>query len=295
MAEPVLLTGATGFVGRAVLAELVTRGIPVHAVSRRPRPPQPGVVWHEADLLAADGRERLIAACPARRLVHCAWDVEHGVFWTSPANALWHEASLDLARRLMARSGKRIFALGTCAEYDALAAGPWNETRPVAPATPYGQAKASLHIALSELCGDALTWARLFHLYGPGEDRRRLIPALTDALRAGRTFRVRSSGLLRDMASTAHVARCLVGLLEAGAKGDFDVGSGQPRTLGALARIVALALGLPGLPRLSHDPDPGDPPRMAPELRRLFGTISIDAEMPEDALRRHTLREDHGV
>jgi UDP-glucose 4-epimerase len=71
--------------------------------------------------------------------------VEHGAFWTSPANALWRKASADLVRRFRAAGGTRIVALGTCAEYDATAPGPWDEARRISPATPYGQAKAALH------------------------------------------------------------------------------------------------------------------------------------------------------
>ena len=84
MAEPVLLTGATGFVGRAVLAELLGRGVPVVAVSRRPGAALPGVTWVAADLLTPAGRAAVAGLAP--RLIHCAREVEHGAFWTSPAN-----------------------------------------------------------------------------------------------------------------------------------------------------------------------------------------------------------------
>jgi nucleoside-diphosphate-sugar epimerase len=112
MAEAVLLTGATGFVGRAVLAELVARGIGVHAVTRGRIPvlPSRNVVWHQADLLTEAGRAKVSGLAP--RLIHCAWEVEHGAFWTSPANGLWHEASLDLVRRFRAAGGARLVARG---------------------------------------------------------------------------------------------------------------------------------------------------------------------------------------
>ncbi|MDR0809227.1 MAG: NAD(P)-dependent oxidoreductase [Gemmobacter sp.] len=282
MSEAVILTGATGFVGRAVLAELVIRGIPVHAVSRSPGPGIAGVTWHSADLLRAEGRARVSTLAP--RLVHCAWEVEHGVFWTSHRNQIWREVSRDLVRRFRSEGGGQVLALGTCAEYDPVLSGLWSETRPLRSTTPYGEAKASLHADLATLCGSDLIWARLFHLYGPGEDRRRFVPSLIDALCDGRPAEVRAAKLERDFASTAHVARCLVGLLQMRATGIFNVGSGEIRPLGDLARVLAWAIGRPDLLKLSHRPGPGDPQLMAPDLTRLRAHLGDLVEFPEIGL-----------
>ncbi|WP_151718191.1 NAD-dependent epimerase/dehydratase family protein [Gemmobacter serpentinus] len=287
MAEAVLLTGARGFVGRAVLAELVAQGLPVHAVSRQGHGPAlPGVTWHQADLLQADDRAALIRAAPAPRLIHCAWYVEHGRFWTAPENRDWHLASVDLVRLFRARGGGRVIGLGTCAEYDALSEVPWDESRPLAPATPYGQAKAALYDDLSAICGQDLVWARLFHLFGPGEDPRRLIPGLIADLREGRVAEVRAAGLLRDYASTHHIARSLVALLDSPASGPVDLGAGQPRSLGQLAQTLGDLLGRPELVRLSHNPGPADPPAMTPRLTKLHAAIGPVTEQPEQALAR---------
>jgi len=277
MPEPVLLTGASGFVGRAVMAELVARGIPVHAVSRRPGPGMSGVVWHQADLLTLEGRMQVAGLAP--RLIHCAWEVEHGSFWTSSANTLWHHASLDLVRRFRLGGGRRILALGTCAEYDPQVPGLWTEDRSILPLTPYGQAKAALWRDLSDLCGDDLVWARLFHLFGPGEDIRRFVPSLVVRLRAGETVEVHAAPLIRDYSSTAHVARCLAALPEADFTGAIDIGSGSSMSLGDLAHVIATEIG--GLERLVlTDSGVGDqPPRMAPVLSKLFQCVRI---LPED-------------
>jgi nucleoside-diphosphate-sugar epimerase len=290
MPEAVLLTGATGFVGRAILAELVARGIPVHAVSRRSPPLQDGVTWHNADLLTPQGRRSVANLAP--RLIHCAWEVKHGLFWSSPANRSWHMASVDLTRRFRAAGGQTVLGIGTCAEYDATDPGPlpnpWTEARAIAPATPYGQAKAALHRDLADLCGDALIWARLFHLYGPGEDCRRLIPSLINRLSAGQPAEVRAASLVRDYASTAHVAGCLVALLEADAAGPFDIGSGQARSLGDLGRIIASTLAGPDLLCLSYALQEAAPLSMAPQLSRLQSCVGQVLERPETALARYT-------
>lgn len=53
---PIAVTGATGFVGRRVVA-LAHR--PIHALTRRPQPPQPGVEWVLGDLDDTHALERL--------------------------------------------------------------------------------------------------------------------------------------------------------------------------------------------------------------------------------------------
>lgn len=282
MADPVLLTGASGFVGRAVLTELVARHIPVHAVSRRPCAPQPGVIWHQADLLTPEGRLHVAGLAP--RLIHCAWEVEHGVFWTSPANALWHAATLDLVRRFRAAGGGLVMALGTCAEYDADDPGPWNEERKVRPATPYGEAKAALWRDLGDLCGDDLIWARLFHLFGPGEDARRFVPSICAALVSGQPALVREPHLIRDYASTAHVARCLVRLLDSSLRGACDVGSGCPVSLGEIAGWIAEALDASRLLDLCPVQQVQGVASMAPDLSRLrqgtdFTALDVRSEV----------------
>lgn len=292
MAEPVLLTGATGFVGRAVLTELVAQGIPVHAVARRNAGPDlPGVTWHLTDLLDPQACATLIRHAPASRLIHCAWYVEHGAFWASPLNAVWARASEDLARRFLDKGGQRIIALGTCAEYAWLGKGdaePWPETREIAAATPYGQSKADLHQRLASLCemtpGASLVWARLFHLYGPGEPQARLVPSLIRSLAAGQLAEVRAANLVRDFASTAHIARSLVALLNSQASGPFNLGSGTSLTLAQVAQIIADHFGRPHLLRLSHNPPPHEPVAMVPDLSRLAAATGIRNEDPRKVL-----------
>jgi nucleoside-diphosphate-sugar epimerase len=181
--------------------------------------------------------------------------------------------------------------LGSCAEYAGRASDdgkPWPETRMVAPATPYGQAKADLHQRLATLCemtpGASLVWARLFHLYGPGEPQSRLVPSLVASLAAGRPAEVHAAGLVRDFASTEHIARSVVALLNSQARGHFNLGSGTSVTLGQVAQTIADHFGRPDLLRLSHDPPPHEPLVMVPDLSRLAAATGFCIEDPRKRL-----------
>ena len=125
----------------------------------------------------------MIAELRPSYLAHLAWMVEPGKFWTAPENSNWLEASADLLSLFAAWGGKRALLAGTCAEYDwRLDLGrPWREDDPCAPQTPYGQAKHELHLRAAEIAaqsGLSLVWARLFMIFGPHEDQRRLVPSI---------------------------------------------------------------------------------------------------------------------
>lgn len=67
---PVLVTGATGRLGRAVLAKLTASGAAVRALSRHGQPDTPGVEWAVGDLASGDGVDRAVAGVAA--VVHLA-------------------------------------------------------------------------------------------------------------------------------------------------------------------------------------------------------------------------------
>ncbi|MEX2525633.1 MAG: SDR family NAD(P)-dependent oxidoreductase [Gammaproteobacteria bacterium] len=70
MAGPVVLTGATGFIGTAILESLITSGRPVRALTRRQRPDTDTVQWIHGDLHDREALQELVAGADA--IIHCA-------------------------------------------------------------------------------------------------------------------------------------------------------------------------------------------------------------------------------
>ena len=62
-------------------------------------------------------------------LIHAAWFVEHGRFWTAPENQDWLEASDRLARAFVEGGGRRILGVGSCAEYAEAMAQLWEQAQ----------------------------------------------------------------------------------------------------------------------------------------------------------------------
>ncbi len=272
----VLVTGASGFVGLPLLAELVRRGEEVHAISAHAPPAGiPGVRWHRQDLADSAAVEELVARVSPEHLLHLAWYVEHGRFWAAPENVLWVEYSLHLIRAFVRAGGRRAVMLGTCAEYDWSRAGePLEEnTSVVAPATLYGVAKDSLH-RLAEAYAHSenveLAWARLFFLYGPREQPGRLVPSVIRSLLSGESVATTSGEQLRDFMHVEDVAGALAALLASSVTGPVDIASGHGTRVRELVSEIAELIGTPELVRRGELPDrPEDPAMLVGKGSRL--------------------------
>ncbi len=282
----VLLTGASGFIGRQTIAPLLDLSFEVHAVGNRVTDRR--AIWHRADLLDQAGRRRLVAEVRPAALLHCAWFTRHGVFWDAPENIDWVAASLDLARAAAAQGTRRILMVGSCAEYDWATpqAHPWREDDPAHPSSFYGVAKDALHRLMAAFAAEAglgLVWARLFHLYGPHEAPTRLVPQLLAALRAGRSAEIKSGNAVRDLMHVADAGRALAHLLGGEACGAINVASGQAVTLGALGGIAARLAGRPDLLKVGQHAG-AEPLDMAADIARLRATGFTPSIALEDGM-----------
>jgi nucleoside-diphosphate-sugar epimerase len=238
----VLLTGATGFLGRQALAALTASGHEVHAVARHPDAGPPGVIWHEADLLVDS---TLVARVEAEVLVHLAWYAEHGRFWTSVENVRWVEASLALLRAFAAAGGRRAVMAGTCAEYE-WSRDVYAESAPLAPASLYGAAKHGLHVVARTLCKQLdiqLAWGRLFFLYGPREAPGRFVPSIVLALMRAEPARMTEGTQMRDFLHSADAGAAFAALAESDITDAVNIASGQAVSLRELAGQIARRLG----------------------------------------------------
>ena len=259
----------------------------VHAVARSlPRIATPGVQWHAADLLAPGVARELARSVAATHLVHLAWNVTPGVFWSAPDNLDWVATSLELYRGFAEAGGKRCVMTGTCAEYD------WqneelNEiTTPCRPATLYGQAKHSLHDLLRVAARHdkiSLAWARLFFLYGPHEAASRLVPDVINSVLRGKPALCGDGLAERDFMYVTDVAVAIKMLLFSDYAGPVNIASGTCAPLRDIIEGAAASLARPDLVRLgARAGAPGEPRRLAAKTEILNHTIGF---RPEVSLR----------
>jgi nucleoside-diphosphate-sugar epimerase len=229
----IAVTGASGFIGRALLRELARRGLPATAVTRDAA--SLAGFWPDESIVAMDlataGTEAFGKLGRPDILIHLAWD------GLPNYKSLRHfESELPAQFRFlkaMVEAGlPSLLVTGTCFEY-GMQSGPLSESDEARPSNPYGHAKDALRQQLrhlQSLKGFRLIWARLFYTYGEEQHQGSLYPLLKAAvLRGDKSFDMSGGEQLRDYLPVEEVARQLARLALSGLDvGAVNICSGKP-------------------------------------------------------------------
>ncbi len=230
----IAVTGANGFIGKHVVAQLLERGCEVVALLREPaRRPE---TWSgRVEIVPFDLGEASVGMYDRLQrpdvLIHLAWG---GL----PNYRSLQHFEVELPRQYqflstLVREGlPAMLVAGTCFEY-GMQAGMLRPSMPSMPTNPYGYAKDALRRQLQMLQIEQsfnLIWGRVFYLYGEGQSPTSLYPKLEAAVAAGASVFDMSGGeQLRDYLPVAEVARRIVVMALSGRNlGVQNICSGQP-------------------------------------------------------------------
>jgi nucleoside-diphosphate-sugar epimerase len=280
----VLVTGASGFVGRALIEELrhADAAYDVHPLGRQ-----------DGDLSQAAVAESAVAESSPDVVVHAAARI--GVVRCGEEPELAVRSNV-LATALLARAaggrGARFVYLSTSDVYGSAAAA--DEETPTAPESLYALTKLWGEQAAAFYAPDRLAVLRLANPYGPGVDAgeaKGAVPTMlrqADAREPIPVFR----GEARAFCWIGDVVRAIHLVLEADADGTFNVGSdAEPVALVDVARVACELTGAPHELIEEVEPPPGRVmTRIATERIRALGwrpEVSLDEGMRQllDSLR----------
>jgi nucleoside-diphosphate-sugar epimerase len=275
----ILVTGAAGFIGAHVARLLLERGHEVHALlfpgeSRaRIAAFEDQCTLYEGDLDQPRGIEKALARAKPEATVHLAWYAVPGKYWSSPKNLDCITQGMNLARILSEKGCKRIVVAGTCAEYDWDYEDLVEDETPCSPRTLYGTAKHALFLVLNKYCEQGpmeLAWVRYNFLFGPSENKERLVRSVIEGLLAGRKVPCSEGLHERDFLHVEDAASATIAVLESRIRGAVNIGSGRPVAVRTVVEILADIIGGSGQPVFGSLPtDPDEPARLVPSVTRL--------------------------
>ena len=236
----IVVTGASGFLGRVLCARLRDRGHSVIAVSRTCFIPPAEIIFRQvatySDLSSPAGSVLIHLAEP-RDINRMEADGERHVLNT-----------IRLSEVLLAQhAGPAIYA-SSAAVYDDRSDRRHKPTDAVHPRTTYGRAKVECEQRFLAAGG---TVARLSNLYGPGMAGNNVVSDILSQIPGTGPLRVRSVDPIRDFLWVEDAADALIRIVEGESKGIFNVASGRSVSVGELAEITLRIAGESGRPIVS--------------------------------------------
>ncbi len=263
----VLVTGATGFVGRHLVAALLCRGYEVRAVARNVDVAATMPWIDKVEFIATDIHSDTLNIT---KLVNGVEVLAH-LAWPGLPNyqALFHieynlMADYRFIKSAVEADIKQVLVTGTCFEYGLLN-GPLDESFIAQPKNAYGIAKNTLRVFLQILQREhpfVLQWARLFYLHGAGQNSASLLAALDRAIDHGEAqFNMSGGEQIRDYMAVDAAANHLVSIIgQRKFDGVVNCCSGEPISVRSLverrvqARESSIQLNFGHYPYPTHEP-----------------------------------------
>ena len=315
----VLVTGAAGYVGAAVVSALLDAGddvVGLDDLSRGRRDFLTRIPYLIGDIADPAVHRRLFAEHPdLATVVHCA---ARTIVDDSVADPLTYyrvnvAKSIELFAAVVGHGVRRVVFSSSAAVYGANPPRVVAETDPVVPASPYAAAKLMIERVLTDVCAVEPVRAVSLRYFNPvgadpqlrtgriETDARDVLTSLLTAARDGRPFVINGDDWdtddgtpLRDFVHVADVARAHVAAVHlddvtTGSHSIVNIGSGRASTVRALTDVVAGQLPEPldvkiGPRRVGDTVGCRANIGLAAELLRWRPTATLD-EAVHDALR----------
>jgi GDP-4-dehydro-6-deoxy-D-mannose reductase len=303
----ILVTGAAGFVGRALLPRLVAAGHEVLG-TRLPGEAPPAFMatverrqmhWLPLDLRDTNSVRSLVDEVPDA-VIHLAAVAsgaearrDPGLAWEVNAAGTARLADALGARRQLGEGDPLLLLVSTAEVYGVVAPPrPRVEDDAVAPISPYAASKAGAEVAAMETArrtGLRVIIARPFPHTGPGQTDRYVVAAFARRLRAARRIGapvVKTGNLepVRDFLDVRDVVEAYLALLERGRPGEvYNIASGEARSLYEVFTRLADLIGVRAIP----EPDPqltrtADLPHLVGDATRLRTTTGWSPRLTFD-------------
>lgn len=236
----ILVTGATGFIGQYIVRQLLVDGHTVVATgTSQVKASQVDwfdqVTFVEYNLpVVGDNQNLYDYFDQPDALIHLAWQGLPNYKATFHFEQNLFPQYLFL-KNLIHNGLRDITVTGTCFEY-GMQNGCLSENQLTMPTNPYALAKDTLRKMLQALQteqGFSLKWARLFYMYGAGQNPNSIIPLLERAIEQGETvFNMSGGEQLRDYLPIKDVATYLCQIAtQTNVAGIINCCSGQPMSI----------------------------------------------------------------
>jgi nucleoside-diphosphate-sugar epimerase len=249
----ILVTGAGGFVGAAVVKAAIAAGHEVIAVVRndapRLKPIANRISLQRVDLADLAEVAALLGRTTPDVVIHSAWEGVHGPLRDSEIQLENIRTAVALADAAIASGTRKFVGIGSQAEYGRYDRQISENDLP-RPTMLYGAAKLAANHLICQRCHEAgisFAWLRLFSVYGTGDNPNWLIPSTAASLVRRRPPQCTAGTQKWDYLYIDDVARGVLAATTADqAEGVFNLSSGNPVAVRAIVEMLR-DIAAPGL------------------------------------------------
>lgn len=230
--KKIILTGATGLIGKEVLPLLKKEGFEVLALSSK-----------TCNLFNKNEIDSVFKAFRPAYLLNFAWCTT-GDYLNSELNYKFLEAGMNMLSAFKQNGGRRAVFAGTCFEYKFKDA-PLKENDELNPLTIYAKCKVELFKQATEYCiqnGISFGWGRIFYVYGENENEKRLTPYLINNLKNNKTTEIKCGQLIKDYMYTKDIAGAFVKFIKTDVEGPVNICTGEGISLKDFGKAIAAKL-----------------------------------------------------
>ena len=230
--KKVIVSGATGFIGQHLIPILLKNRYEVLAISRN-RKRAESLPWFKyVKYISYDfhSDQHIKDVDGFKGLIHLAWqdlpnyDSSIHVKKNLPCSYRFIDSLID-------KGVNQVLIAGTCFEY-GLKSGAISSSSTTEPTTQYAIAKDTLRKKLTLLSFKKdfnLQWARIFYMFGKGQNSNSIISQLDFAIKNNqKVFHMSGGEQLRDYLPVEKASEKLSNLYKSGNKGIFNICSGKP-------------------------------------------------------------------
>lgn len=255
MSKKVLITGATGLIGKECLQPLLDKGYEVFAISRK-QIKNDNICFLQGTIFDNEFVEKVFKKVKPKYLLNFAWITE-GDYLSSEDNYLFENAGIALLKEFVKNGGKNAVFAGTCFEYKQ-ENKILTEFSPIESKTVYAKCKNSLREKgelFSKEQGINFAWGRIFYVLGHNEHKTRLMPKLIESLNSNKDFYIKTPNDVKDYMYSKDIARAFVEILDKNINGTVNICSGQGFSILELAKKTAKLLNKEHLIKIAVEAD----------------------------------------
>ncbi|MCL2145207.1 MAG: NAD-dependent epimerase/dehydratase family protein, partial [Endomicrobia bacterium] len=307
--KKVIITGASGLIGKEALEPLQQAGFDIYALTIDDQD-----AWTHGCM---DARQRQITRIPCNLfdektlqnvfkeikpsyLLNFAWATT-GDYLTSGINFDFLKAGLNLLKCFSENNGKRAVFAGTCFEYKFKDTS-LKETDEINPQTVYAKCKNYLRELAQLYCeqnGISFGWGRIFYVYGHGENEKRLTSQIIKSIKNRKEVIITNGNLVKDYIYSKDIAGGFVKFLDGDVTGIVNICTGKGITLADYAMTIANKFSRPDLIKILNEPTT-QPPVIVGDNTRLIREAgykiqySIDMAI-DNILRNQIFKNDNNT